>query len=117
MANVIITSQPTSRTVVPGQNTTFTVTASADYTPVTFAYKWSNGPTTQSFTIDPLIGDNGNTYSVSVSALSADVAVATVTSNTVTLTVNEDVNPYDDYDRGPETGRERHRRLRLLGYI
>ena len=117
MANVIITQQPVSLTAVPGQNSTFSVTASADFSPVTFAYKWSNDATTQSITIDPLIGDNGNTYSVSVSALSGAVAVATVASDSVTLTVNEDVKPFDTYDVGSETGRQRHLRLRLLGYI
>lgn len=117
MASVIITSQPASLTAVPGQDSTFSVTASADFAPVTFNYLWSNAATTQSITIDPLIGDNGNTYSVSVSALSAGVAVATVTSNTASLAVFEDVPPFNTYDVGSETGRQRHLRLRLLGYI
>jgi hypothetical protein len=119
MANVIITSQPVSLTAVPGQDSTFSVTASADFTPVQFGYKWSSGQTTQSIVIDPLISNNGNTYSVSVSALSGSplTAVATVSSNVVTLTVNEDVKPFDTYDVGSETGRQRHLRLRLLGYI
>ena len=119
MAEVIITSQPVSLTAVPGQDSTFSVTASANFSPVQFGYKWSSGQTTQSIVIDPLIGDNGSTYSVSVSALSGSplTAVATVSSNVVTLTVSEDVPPYDKYDLGKETGRERHRRLRLLGYI
>jgi len=119
MATVNITQQPVSVTAVPGQNTTFSVTASADFSPVQFAYKWTNNATTQSITIDPLISDNGNTYSVSVSALSGAPlsAVAIVNSNTATLTVNEDVPPFDTYDVGSETGRQRHLRLRLLGYI
>jgi len=117
MPNVVITTQPTSQTVVPGQNTTFSVTASADFSPVTYNYRWSNNATTQSITIDPLIGNNGNTFSVTVSALSAGVLQATVNSLTATLTVQEDVKPFDTYDVGPETGRERHRRLRLLGYV
>jgi len=117
MPAVIITQQPASLTAVPGQDSTFSVTASADFSPATFNYRWSNNATTQSITIDPLIGDNGNTYSVSVSALSGVTSVATVSSNVVTLTVREDVKPFDVYDRGPETGRQRHLRLRLLGYI
>lgn len=120
MPSVIITTQPASQTVVPGQNTTFSVTASADFTPVTFGYKWTpTNETSQSITVDPLLEDNGNTYSVSVSALSGSPlqAVATVSSSTATLTVNEDVPPFDVYDKGSETGRERHLRLRLLGYV
>jgi hypothetical protein len=117
MADIILTQQPVSLTAVPGQDSTFSVTASADFAPVTFAYKWSNNATTPSIVIDPLIGDSGNTYSVSVSALSGAVAVATVNSSTATLTVNEDVKPFDAYDVGSETGRQRHLRLRLLGYI
>jgi len=118
MANsVIITSQPASLTAVPGQDSTFSVTASANFTPVTYNYLWSNSATTQTITIDPLIGDNGNTYSVAVSALSAGVVQATVNSSTATLTVIEDVPPFDVFDLESETGRERHLRLRLLGYI
>lgn len=117
MPAVIITSQPVSLTAVPGQNSTFSVTASADFPSPTFNYRWSNAATTQSIVIDPLIGNNGNTYSVSVSALSASTVMATVTSNVATLTVNEDVPPFNVFDLGAETGRERHMRLRLLGYI
>ena len=117
MPDIIITSQPVSLTAVPGQNSTFSVTASANFSPVTFSYRWSNNATTQSITIDPLIGDNGNTYSVSVSALSAGVAVDVVTSSSATLTVFEDMPPFNVFDLGSETGRERHLRLRLLGYI
>ena len=124
MASVIITSQPASLTAVPGQNSTFSVTASANFAGATYNYLWSNGATTQSITIDPLIGDNGNTYSVAVSALSAvppalssTVVVATVNSSSATLTVQEDARPFDVYDKGTETGRQRHLRLRLLGYI
>ena len=117
MADIILTQQPVSLTAVPGQDSTFSVTASADFTPVTFAYKWSNNATTSSIVIDPLISDNGNTYSVSVSALSAGESVATINSSSATLTVNEDVPPFDTYDVGSETGRQRHLRLRLLGYI
>lgn len=117
MASVIITQQPVSLTAVPGQNSTFSVTASADFSSATFNYRWSNNATTQTIVIDPLIGDNGNTYSVSVSALSGATSMASVSSNIVTLTVNEDVRPFDVYDRGTETGRQRHLRLRLLGYI
>jgi hypothetical protein len=117
LPSVDITVQPVSLTAVPGQDVTFSVTATANFSPVTFAYRWSNAATTQSITIDPLMSDNGNTYSVSVSALSAGVLQATTTSLTATLTVQEDVAPFDVYDLGPETGRERHRRLHLLGYI
>lgn len=117
MANVIITSQPVSLTAVPGQDSTFSVTASADFSPVTFSYVWSNAATTQTVIVDPLMENDGDTFSVTVSALSGATPVASVVSNVATLTVIEDVPPFDTYDLGSETGRERHRRLRLLGYI
>jgi hypothetical protein len=117
MADLILTQQPVSLTAVPGQDSTFSVTASANFTPVTYTYKWSSGQSTQSIIIDPLMSDNGNTYSVSVSALSASTVMATISSNVATLTVKEDVAPFDTFDQGKETGRERHRRLRHLGYV
>ena len=123
MANIVITTQPQSVTVVPGQNTTFTVVGSADFAPATFNYQWRlggtpiTGATSNSYFIDPLVDNNGNMFSVSVSALSAGVSLASVNSNNATLTVQEDTPPYDVFDKGTETGRDRHRRLRLLGYI
>ena len=123
MASIIITSQPVSLTAVPGQNSTFSVTASADFSPATFNYQWSvnaspiTGANASSYTIDPLIGNNGDSFSVVVSALSAGVLQATVPSNPATLTVIEDTPPFNTFDVGAETGRQRHLRLRLLGYI
>lgn len=122
MANIVITTQPQSLTAVPGQNSTFTVVPSADFS-ATFGYQWElsgtpiSGATASSYFIDPLMTDNGKVFSVSVSALSGQVSLASVESNEATLTVQEDTPPYDVFDKGTETGRDRHRRLRLLGYI
>jgi hypothetical protein len=131
MADFIISTQPQSVTAVPGQDSTFTVLGSTNYSPLTsiaFDYQWyvddvliSNAESA-SYTIDPLIEDSGKEFFATVTVLSGDeepleTYVTRLTSGTVTLTVEEDVAPFDVYDRGSETGRERHRRLRLLGYI
>jgi hypothetical protein len=131
MADFIISTQPQSVTAVPGQDSTFSVLGSTDYTPLSsidFNYQWYvddviiTGATSSSYIIDPLIGDSGKEFFATVTVLSGetiplDTLVVELTSNTATLTVNEDVPPFDVFDLGSETGRERHRRLRLLGYI
>lgn len=133
MASVIInTLTPSAGTTlsnVPfGQDTTFSVVASADFLTATYAYQWNlggsavSGATGSSYKFDALTETLG-TYTVSVSALSATsegtVAQATVTSGSIVLaSVAEDsVKPFDTYDLGTESGRERHRRMHLLGYI
>lgn len=125
-------TQPQSQSAVPGQNTTFTAQASSnDVTQLSanYTYQWYtsgaslniiSGATSSSFTVDPLITDNGNRYAVTSTFLSgapATTFVRTITSNGVILTVAEDVPPFDVYDIGSETGRQRHLRLRLLGYV
>jgi len=131
MAFTFIT-QPQSRTAVPGQNTTFTSQASSnDVTQLSaaYTYQWYTsgaslniilGATSASLVVDPLITDNGKRYAVTSTFLSgapATTFVQTITSNGVILTVTEDIPPYNTQDIWPETGRERHTRLRLLGYI
>lgn len=130
----IISPQPVSLTAVPGQNSTFTVAGSTDYTPlssITYTYQWYTsggtvaaiaGATEASYTIDPLIGDNGKAFFSEVTVLSGETlpltaVVTKLSSDNAFLTVIEDVPPFDVYDVGAETGRERHLRLRLLGYI
>ena len=131
-----ITTQPQSQTVVPGQNTNFSVSATTSLDPlsssVTYAWYTSagntvtnvagHGATNNTFVFDPQIGNNGLGFFATVNGLSADAGQTqtlrtTLTSNLAILTVNEDVAPYDVQDVWPETGRERHTRLRLLGYI
>lgn len=129
MASIIITSlTPNAGTIlsnVPfGQDTTFSVVASADFSTATYAYQWKKGGTSisgainSSYTFDALASTLG-VYTVSVSALSAGVSQAVVNSGNITLSsVAEDtVKPFDVYDRGTESGRERHRRMHHLGYI
>ena len=131
MADHIISPAPQSVTAVPGQNTTFTASGSSNYEPlssITYNYQWYvndaviPGATSSSYFIDPLIGDNGKEFKVSVVVLSGEALplnteVVSLTSSAATLTVNEDAKPFDVYDLGPETGRERQRRLHLLGYV
>jgi hypothetical protein len=131
MASVIITSlTPASPlTNVPfGQDTTLSVVASADWSTATYNYQWRkdgiaiSGATGSSYKFDALTGAIG-AYTVAVSALSSTssglFSQATVTSNRVELSsVAEDpVKPFDTFDLGAESGRERHLRMRLLGYI
>ena len=124
MASVILTSQPVSLTAVPGQNTTFSVTPSADFAPVSYRYQWKlntvdiAGATNSTYFIDPVIGDSGKSFTVSVSALSGASLQATVLSNPATvLTVVAETNIFSKFALYPETGVERFRRLRNLGYV
>ena len=121
-----------SLTAVPGQDSTFTVQSSSnDVTPLSaaYTYQWytsaSSGTvtprvTTASYTFDPLIGDNGLAFFATSNFLSgapATTFVRQITSSRAILTVREDVLPFNVYDVGAETGRQRHLRLRLLGYV
>lgn len=121
--NVTLTPAQGTITRVPGQNTTFTATPSSNFN-ATYTYQWFKGTTpiqgavSQSYFIDPLMGDNNTVFNVKLSAISGSTVIYTYTSpSNWTLTVREDVPPYDRLDSGPETGRERFRRLRHLGYI
>lgn len=127
MANVILTTQPASLTAVPGENSTFSVVASADFSTATYAYQWKvntvniSGATNSSYTLDPVIGDDSKSFTVSVSALSANgsgvVSQATVLSNAAVLTVIAETGPFDKFAIYPESGKERFLRLRNLGYV
>ena len=129
MASVIIQTQPLSVSVVPGQDTTFSVIPSSSFTPVGYAYQWNvdstpiQGAQNATYFIDPLIGDTGKTFTVDVSSLSAApqlsaiVAAATVTSTGAVLTVTEPNYPFNIFEKGNETGVQRFRRLRHLGYV
>lgn len=131
MAFTFIT-QPQSQSAVPGQNTTFTAQASSnDVTPLSAAYTYQwytsggsiaaiSGATSSSYVFDPVVGNNGLKFFVVSNFLSgspAETFVEQITSNLAVLTVAEDVPPFDVYDLGSETGRQRHLRLRHLGYI
>lgn len=123
MANIVITSQPQSVSTVPSQNTTFSVAVSANFSPVVYRYQWKvngspvSGATNSSYFIDPLLTDNGKTFSVLVSGLSAGSLQDVVESNGATLTITADEGRFAKFARGSESGEERFRRLRNLGYI
>lgn len=128
-------THPQSLTAVPGQNTTFTAVASSDDVPALsarYTYQWSTvvagvsttipGATSSTYTFDPLLGDNGRGFYTMSTFFSGaggnpSTLVRTLTSNLALLTVAEDVKPFDVYDVGTETGRQRHLRLRHLGYV
>jgi hypothetical protein len=123
MANITITSFTGSVTAVPGQNTTFSVVASANFSPVTYLYQWNvnsnpiSEATSSSYFIDPILADNGKTFSVRVSGLSAGVLQQALSAGPATLTVVTDAGRFAKFARGNESGQERYTRLRNLGYI
>lgn len=128
-------TNPQSQSAVPGQDTTFTAVASSNDVSAlsaVYTYQWGTivsnvssvvpGATSSTYTFDPLIGDNGRGFFATSTFLSGaggnpSTVVSTITSSPAFLTVAEDVPPFDQFDAGSETGRERHRRLRHLGYI
>jgi hypothetical protein len=128
-----ISTQPQSQSAFIGQNTTFTVAGSTSINPLSagFTYAWftSSGATVTnvvaaaegntSYIIDPQLSQNGLGIFATVNCLSGAPLTLqrTLTSNLAILTVTEDSAPFDTYDVWPESGKERHRRLRLLGYI
>jgi PPE-repeat protein len=131
MTSVIFTTQPVDSTIFVGTDTTLSVTVSSNILNPTYTYQWSVSSTVlttipdatnSSLLIDPNFSDSGNIYTVSVSALSATStglsAVAFASSTGAKITVIDDpVPPFNVLDVYPESGRARHRRLRLLGYI
>lgn len=141
MPAVIFTSKPASTlSVVPNQNTTFTVAASTDVLNSTFKYQWKKTPfggsigditgaSSASYTFEPALADNGATYTCRVDALSAtssDPAASQANASfspAVTLTVEADATTFARWtpkanDPNPlkESGPERFQRMRTLGY-
>jgi hypothetical protein len=128
-----ISTQPQTQSAFVGQNTTFTVQGSTSVNPLSagFTYAWftSSGATVTnvsvaaagntSYTIDPQLNQNGLGIFAIVNCLSGAPLTfqRALTSNVAILTVTEDSAPFNIYDVYPESGKERHRRLRLLGYI
>ena len=138
MANsIVLTSQPASTlSVVPNQNTTLTVAASANFNVVSYSYQWKkgasniSGATSSSYFFEPALADNGSTFTCVVSGLSAtsagNAAQAYVISTALTLTVAADTSKYARHvtagpvaavNRTNESGQERFLRLRNLGYF
>lgn len=131
MAAVILTTQPVASTIYVGTNTTFVVEASTTLNNPSYTYQWSvsttsladiAGATSSLLTIDPNFSDTGSVYTVSVSALSSTnvglSAAGGITSTGARITVIDNPEPpYNVRDVYPESGVERQRRLRLLGYI
>lgn len=131
MASVIFTTQPVASTIYVGTNTTLSVEVSSDISNPTYTYQWSvsgaslsqiTGATDSTLGIDPNFSDSGNVYTVSVSALSSTnvglsaAGSATSTGSRITV-IDNPQPPYNTLDVYPESGVERQRRLRLLGYI
>lgn len=128
-----ISTQPQSQSAFIGQNTTFTVQGSTSLNPLSagFTYAWftSSGATVTnvlpaaanntSYEIDPQLSQNGLGIFATVNCLSGAPLTfqRTLTSSLAILTVTEDLAPFDTYDVWPESGKERHRRLRHLGYV
>ena len=142
MATVTFTSQPSNLSVVPNQNTTLTVVASADFNVSSYSYQWRksataggligpsvaiNGATSASYAFEPALGDNGYRYYCVVNGLSATssgfTSQASVSSTGMTLTVAADAGIYYKWTLPAalnplkESGEERFRRVHnVLGY-
>jgi hypothetical protein len=134
MATLTLPTQPNATlSVVPNQNTTFVVTASADYNVVSYSYRWEKddvaiaGATSDVYSFEPALADDGKTFTCVVSGLSAtstgNVAQAYIISTGVELTVAADTSIFSNWtpkanDPNPlnESGKERFLRMRNLGY-
>lgn len=139
---VILTTQPTTLSVVPNQNTTITVAASANFNVASYTYQWKksatvggligsainiSGATNPSYSFEPALANNGYVYFCAVSGLSStstgQFSQATVNSTGLTLTVLGDTGKYskwtlpDQFNPTKESGEERFRRVHnVLGY-
>lgn len=140
MATVIFTSKPAATlSVVPNQNTTFTVAASTDVVNSYFKYQWRktpsggsigdiNGATSALYKFEPALSDNGAVYTCRVDAMSATATTPASQANAsystaTTLTVAVDGTTFARWtpkanDPNPlkESGPERFRRMRNMGY-
>lgn len=134
-STVILTSQPGSTlSVVPNQNTTFTVQASSNINASGYVYQWKrgasniSGATNATYFFEPALADDNVIYTCVVSAMSAtstgNFSQATVTSTGTTLTVAADDGVYFKWSQGAinnnnplkESGKERFLRMHHLGY-
>ncbi len=128
----IIAQNPQSLSAVVGQDTTFTVVASTSINPLSagFTYSWytsagssitnvASATNINSYTIDPLASQNGLKVFAVVNCLSGSPLTfrTALTSTAATLTILQTNFPFNNFTVWPETGPERHKRLRHLGYI
>jgi len=102
MAQFIISTQPESQTVTAGQQATFTVEVSTDYTPlssIAYEYQWYEegetitGATLSSYDFTANVEDDGYEFFVTVSVLSGesepiDTFVTQLTSDSAILVVS-----------------------------
>lgn len=141
MPTVIFTSKPAAAiSVVPNQNTTLTVAASTDVVNSSFKYQWRRTPlggsiadiagaTGPTFTFEPSLATYGNaSITCRVDAMSATgaglVSQANASYSPVTvMTVSADATVFARWtpkanDPNPlnESGPERFRRMRNMGY-
>jgi hypothetical protein len=107
MAQFIISTQPESQTVTAGQQATFTVEVSTDYTPlssIAYEYQWYEedgvigGATLSSYNLTANIEDDGYEFFVTVSVLSGesepiDTFVVQLTSDSAILVVSTEPEP------------------------
>lgn len=135
MANTVsfTTNLPGTLSVVPNQNTTLTVAPSANFNVSSYTYQWKKngtnitGATSASYSFEPALGDNNATYACVVNGLSAtssgNVSQANQSSDTLTLTVAVDTGTFAKWTPKSgqpntlnESGEERFKRMRHLGY-
>jgi uncharacterized protein YcnI len=117
MAQFIISTQPASQTVTAGQEATFTVEVSTDYTPlssIAYEYQWYEegetitDATLSSYNFTANVEDDGYEFFVTVSVLSGeieptDVFVTQLTSDSAILVVSTEPEPEPEPEPGSET--------------
>jgi len=126
---VVILTQPANVSAVIGQDLTFSVTPSANFTPTSYYYQWKfdgtniSGANAQTYMRDVVLSDSTKSVVVGISAMlpTAVVGVLSATATAITsgstLTITADAFPYNVFQKGKEDGRTRFKRLRHLGYV
>lgn len=130
MANVIIVTQPQSVFVDEGSSSvTFStsgITAGTTISGSSVVYRWFTkdqgtgdatvvaGETNSSLTLSPASEYDNDTF---YAGLSAEGAEQEVFTNTVTFAIRLSGDQYSAWETATESGSNRVRRLRLLGYL
>lgn len=131
MPNVNIVTQPVSKLVNENTSVTFSVSGSLAGTTLsaaTVVYQWQSAPkggsfeaaagtiTNTDYVVTAFGALDNYTYRARLSASGVDSAVF---SNVVTLAIRTSAEaPYDKFETNTfESGRNRFRRLKVLGYV
>jgi hypothetical protein len=130
--DAILTSQsPATLSVVKNQNTTLSVVASANFSS-TYTYQWRlsttanigtniPGATNSSYFFEPEVANTGKAYVCVVDSFDGASLVKSLSASTF-MTITLETGRFaahilpDSFNQHKESGQERFRRLRHLGY-